>query len=104
MAQEDSPKNGDISKAEYKLQYKALIEKLLTLQQIARSKGVGIVVLFEGPAGSGKGSRISDLMYNLDARATRVYTFPNLDSAETSTYAHHYDVTSPFPFLFCPIT
>ena len=36
----------------------------MVLQQEAVKKGVGLVVLFEGWNGAGKGSRISDLMYN----------------------------------------
>ena len=39
----------------------------------ARSAGVGLVVLVEGWSGAGKGSRISELIYELDARATKVH-------------------------------
>lgn len=71
----------DVSKEEYKQTYKALIEKLVVLQQQAVTCGTGLVVLFEGWNGAGKGSRISDLMYNLDARATSVYVSPDADTA-----------------------
>lgn len=70
-----------IEKAAYKEEYDALIEKLVVLQQRAITEGVGLVVLFEGWNGAGKGSRISDLMYNLDARATSVYVSPDADAA-----------------------
>ncbi len=74
--------NGEeISKEAYKQTYKGLIEKLVVLQQRAVTQGVGLVVLFEGWNGAGKGSRISDLMYNLDARATSVYVSPDADTA-----------------------
>ena len=68
-----------LSKEEYKPRRDALMEELVVLQQEAVKKGVGLVVLFEGWNGAGKGSRISDLMYNLDARATSVYVTEDLD-------------------------
>lgn len=61
----------DIDKGTYKETHDALIERLVTLQQQARLQSVGLVVLFEGWNGAGKGSRISDLMFNLDARDER---------------------------------
>ena len=66
-------------KEEYKARRDELMERLVVLQQQARNQGVGLVVLFEGWNGAGKGSRISDLMYHLDARATSVYVTENLD-------------------------
>ena len=68
-----------ITKEEYKTLHKELISKLVVLQQQARSAGVGLVVLFEGWGGAGKGSRISDLMYELDARATSVHVTEDFD-------------------------
>jgi len=68
-----------IDREDFKPRYKELISKLVVLQQKARAAGVGIVVLFEGWGGAGKGSRISDLMYELDARATSVYVTEDLD-------------------------
>ena len=70
-----------LPKEEYKARRDALTERLVVLQQQARAAGVGLVVLFEGWNGAGKGSRISDLMYNLDARATAAlgrFTLPCL--------------------------
>ncbi|MEE8722175.1 MAG: polyphosphate--AMP phosphotransferase [Eggerthellaceae bacterium] len=75
----DKPK---LPKEEYKPLHDELIEKLVVLQQQARAKGIGVVVLFEGWAGAGKGSRISDLMYELDARATNVYVTEDCDPKE----------------------
>lgn len=69
----------ELPKEEYKAKHDELIQKLVLLQQQAHNKGVGLVVLFEGWNGAGKGSRISDLMYNLDARATSVYVTPPVD-------------------------
>ena len=68
-----------LSKEEYKPKHKELINKLVVLQQQARAKGIGLVVLFEGWGGAGKGSRISDLMYELDARATSVHVTEDFD-------------------------
>ena len=68
-----------MSKEEYKPRYKELVSKLVVLQQQARAKGVGLVVLFEGWGGAGKGSRISDLMCELDARATSVHVTEDFD-------------------------
>ncbi len=69
-----------VEKEVYKAEYDKLIEKLVVLQQRAVTEGAGLVVLFEGWNGAGKGSRISDLMYNLDARATSVYVSPDADT------------------------
>ena len=68
-----------LSKEEYKPKHKELISKLVVLQQKARAAGVGLVVLLEGWGGAGKGSRISDLMYELDARATSVHVTEDFD-------------------------
>ena len=68
-----------MTKEEYKPLHKELISKLVVLQQKARSEGIGLVVLFEGWGGAGKGSRISDLMYELDARATSVHVTEDFD-------------------------
>ena len=51
-----------LDKQVYKEQRDELMAKLVVLQQQARAKGVGLVVLFEGWNGAGKGSRISDLI------------------------------------------
>ena len=63
----------DISREEYKPVYDELINKLVVLQQQAHEKGIGLVVLFEGWDGAGKGGRISDMLYKLDARHTTVH-------------------------------
>ena len=68
-----------MTKEEYKPVHDELISKLVLLQQEARSKGVGLVVLVEGWSGAGKGSRISELIYELDARATRVHMTADAD-------------------------
>lgn len=73
-------------KSEYKSKYDALIKKLVVLQQQAVREGVGLVVLFEGFEGAGKGSRISDLMYNLDARATYVHVTKDIDVKDTEQF------------------
>ncbi len=68
-----------MSKEEYKPLHDDLIAKLVVLQQEARSRGVGVVALFEGWNGAGKGSRIGDLVYELDARATHMHVLSNFD-------------------------
>jgi polyphosphate kinase 2 (PPK2 family) len=76
-----------LDKAAYKPQMKALIERLVVLQQQAVSAEAGLVVLFEGWDGAGKGSRISDLLYNLDARATSVYMSPDVNARDVRAFA-----------------
>ena len=75
-----------LPKDEYRARRDALTERLVVLQQQARVAGVGLVVLFEGWNGAGKGSRISDLMYNLDARATSVYVTENFNAVDAASF------------------
>ncbi len=75
-----------MEKDEYKAAYDKLIKELVVLQQQAVTQGVGLVVMFEGWNGAGKGSRISDLMYNLDARATSVHVSPDIDVNEVRAF------------------
>ncbi len=76
------------------------MEQFVVLQQQARAQGVGLVVLFEGWNGAGKGSRISDLMYNLDARATSVYVTENLDVKAARSFAGaRHGVTGFYPVM-----
>ena len=95
-----------MSKDNYKSRYKELIEKLVVLQQEARIKGIGLVVLLEGWVGAGKGSRISDLMYELDARATSVHVTENIDIEEARDFSGRPWGTSGFfpsmQQLVCP--
>lgn len=87
-----------ISKEDYKPRRDALMKELVVLQQQARSAGIGMVILFEGWDGAGKGSRISDLMYNLDARATSVHVTENLDISDAASFAGaRYGVSGFFP-------
>lgn len=69
-------------KEEYKPAHDELISRLVLLQQHANQKGIGLVVLFEGWNGAGKGSRIGDLLYNLDARMTSVHTLSTFHEKE----------------------
>lgn len=89
-----------LEKDVYKAEYDGLIEKLVVLQQRAVTEGAGLVVLFEGWNGAGKGSRISDLMYNLDARATSVYVSPDADTEEARELADlGQGVTGYYPLM-----
>ena len=72
-------KSKKMTKEEYKPIHDELINRLVLLQQQARSAGVGLVVLVEGWNGAGKGTRISELIYELDARATKVYVTRDID-------------------------
>ncbi len=93
-------KHEELSKKEYKQRYDELIKKLVVLQQQAVNNGIGLVVLFEGWNGAGKGSRISDLMYNLDARATRVYVSPDADIEEYRHFpGRKHGVSGFFPLM-----
>ena len=75
-----------MTKEEYKPLHDGLIERLVVLQQEARSAGVGLVVLVEGWSGAGKGTRISELIYELDARATHVYVTDDLDPVAAQAF------------------
>lgn len=79
-------KSPKLSKEDYKSMHNDLIEKLVVLQQKARLAEIGVVVLFEGWDGAGKGSRISDLLYNLDARATSVSVTENINLSEAEYF------------------
>ena len=76
-----------MTKDEYKPVHDELVGKLVLLQQEARSKGVGLVVLVEGWSGAGKGSRISELIYELDARATHVHVTEDIDPKAARKFA-----------------
>ena len=89
-----------LPKDEYRQRRDALMKRLVVLQQQARERGVGLVVLFEGWDGAGKGSRISDLMYHLDARATSVHVTENLDVEAARAFAgSEYGVTGFYPAM-----
>lgn len=88
------------SKEEYKAKQRELTSKLVVLQQEAIKCGAGLVVLFEGWNGSGRGSRISDLMYFLDARATSVYAPAELDKQTLKKFYKNYKSVEDFyPFM-----
>lgn len=89
-----------ISKEEYKPVHDELVDRLVVLQQQAHSKGIGLVVLFEGWNGAGKGGRISDLLYNLDARATSVHVTENYDVKNAKRFRkNHYGATDYYPMM-----
>ena len=89
-----------VTKEEYKEEHDALIERLVVLQQQARQKNVGLVVLFEGWNGAGRGGRISDLLYNLDARATSVHVTHKFDHKEAKRFLKEkHGAYSMYPFM-----
>ncbi len=75
-----------MTKEEYKPLHSELVDKLVVLQQQARSAGVGLVVVVEGWSGAGKGSRISELIYELDARATHVHVTEDINPKEARKF------------------
>lgn len=93
-------KHKRLSKEEYKIKQKELSSKLVVLQQEAIKCGAGLVVLFEGWNGSGRGSRISDLMYFLDARATSVYAPAEIDKATLRKFSKNkFQIEDFYPFM-----
>lgn len=89
-----------MKKSEYKELWDELLGKLVILQQMAHNAGVGLVVLFEGWNGAGKGSRISDLMYSLDARSTSVYVGLDADPDEQREFpGRELGVTGYYPIM-----
>ncbi|MCD8199857.1 MAG: hypothetical protein LUD25_02715 [Coriobacteriaceae bacterium] len=90
----------DLDKQEYKQLYEELIDRLVVLQQNARQRGIGVVVLFEGWDGAGKGSRISDLIYELDARATHVHVTGNYETDNVRMFREeHLGATDFYPMM-----
>ena len=93
-------KSEKMTKEEYKPLHDELVGKLVLLQQQARSAGVGLVVLVEGWNGAGKGTRISELVYELDARATKVYVTEDIDLKAAKKFkGHKWDVTGDEPLM-----
>lgn len=89
-----------LAKEVFKPRYDAALDELVVLQQKAHEKGIGLVVLLEGWNGAGKGGRISDLMYHLDARATTVHVTRDLDADELNTFSKNNDkVTGFYPLM-----
>lgn len=89
-----------ISKEEYKPVHDEFVDRLVVLQQKAREKGIGLVVLFEGWNGGGRGGRISDLLYNLDARATTVHVTNSSDmSSLREFHEKNYGATDFYPLM-----
>jgi polyphosphate kinase 2 (PPK2 family) len=89
-----------LKKSVYKAEWDDLLAQLVVLQQQAHQEGVGLVVLFEGWNGAGKGSRISDLMYHLDARSTSVYVGLDLEPQAEGDFAGRKEgVTGYFPLM-----
>ena len=89
-----------VSKKEYKVRFKELINKLVVLQQEAKRQELGVVVLFEGWKGAGKGSRISDLLYHLDARDTSVYVTEDFEGEEAeNVLSEEFGSTGYFPVM-----
>lgn len=66
--------NEKMDKELYHARRDALSEKLMLLQQRCKQEGLPVVILFEGWGSSGKGSRISDLVVDLDPRLFMVHT------------------------------
>ena len=64
----------ELSKTRYRARRDELKERLMVLQQQAVQAGMGTVIIVEGWGAAGKGSRISDLVVNLDPRAYSVHT------------------------------
>lgn len=89
-----------LNKQEYKEERDRLVSRLMVLQEQATHEGIGVVVLFEGWSGAGKGSRISDILYNLDARHTSVHVTEdfNLDEANKLNLVNR-NVTDYYPVM-----
>ncbi|MCH4184646.1 MAG: polyphosphate--AMP phosphotransferase, partial [Eggerthellaceae bacterium] len=88
----------NITKEEYKGVHDDLVDRLVVLQQRAHAAGIGLVVLFEGWNGAGKGGRISDLLYHLDARATSVHVTTDYDTKFARlSHKKDYGVSEFFP-------
>ena len=69
-------------KEEYKQVAEGLKARLSVLQQSIKANKLPVIILFEGWGASGKGSRIADMILNLDPRYFKVTSFIEADSAE----------------------
>ena len=89
-----------LSREEYKPVHDDLVARLIVLQDKAKQAGIGLVVLVDGWRGAGKGSRIGDLVYNLDARLTNVHVLSDFNKAEFDLFREqHGGVTGFFPMM-----
>ncbi len=89
-----------ISKETYKTIHDEMVNQLVMLQQEAQRQSLGVVVLLEGWNGAGKGSRISDIIYDLDARYTSVHVTENIDFKEAKKFTRlDNGVTGFFPSM-----
>ncbi len=61
-------------KEEYKPMAAKLKQQLSVLQQSVKQNALPVVVLFEGWSAAGKGSKIGDIILNLDPRGFKVYS------------------------------
>ncbi len=66
--------NKNLTKNEYKEMMDKLAPKFAALQREARTKGLPVMVVFEGWGASGKGTMISRLIQPLDPRGFKVFT------------------------------
>ena len=90
----------EMDRDEYRARREELKTRLALLQQHAIKANMGTVILFEGWGASGKGSRISDLMFNLDARATSVHVTGDFDVDEARAFSDAgHNVTGYWPFM-----
>lgn len=70
------------TKQEYKPESERLKLALSVLQQRVKAEKLPVIILFEGWGAAGKGSRISDVILNLDPRGFKVYSTVAADEAE----------------------
>ncbi|MDO4851058.1 MAG: polyphosphate--AMP phosphotransferase [Actinomycetota bacterium] len=75
-----------VPKPAYRMLKDELVSRLILLQQAAIREEIPAIVLFEGWDAAGKGSRISDLVCNLDPRAFTVYVTPDKPSEEEKRF------------------
>ncbi|MCQ4948844.1 polyphosphate:AMP phosphotransferase [Bittarella massiliensis (ex Durand et al. 2017)] len=69
-------------KEEYKAIAGQLKPRLSALQQQMKEAKVPVIILFEGWSAAGKGSKISDVILNLDPRGFKVYSTVDPDETE----------------------
>lgn len=85
-----------LGKAAYKEAMAKLELKAACLQREARSRGVPVVVLFEGWDAAGKGTLINRLMLALDARGCKVYpTNPPTDEERLRPFLWRFWINTP---------
>ncbi|MCK5500399.1 MAG: polyphosphate kinase 2, partial [Tritonibacter mobilis] len=80
------PYDAEISKGDYKDQYKALQVELVKLQASVKASGQRVAIVFEGRDAAGKGGTIKRFRENLNPRGARVVALSKPTETEATQW------------------